>query len=150
MNEATDGGAVLICGYYGEHNLGDDALLAVLLQSLPKGWTPIITAHDGQAVRRRHPAVEIVPRRSLAKAIRAVAGADALVLGGGSLLQDSTSLKSLIYYLSLIATARILAKPVILWGKASAPFVAGSAACSCASHCRRFSRSAGGIQPLWP
>ena len=59
MNEATDGGTVLICGYYGEHNLGDDALLAVLLQSLPKGWTPIITAHDGQAVRRRHPAVEI-------------------------------------------------------------------------------------------
>ena len=121
MNEATDGGTVLICGYYGEHNLGDDALLAVLLQSLPKGWTPIITAHDGQAVRRRHPAVEIVPRRSLAKAIRAVAVADAVVLGGGSLLQDSTSLKSLIYYLSLIATARLLAKPVILWGQGLGP-----------------------------
>jgi polysaccharide pyruvyl transferase WcaK-like protein len=27
----------LICGYYGEHNLGDDALLEVLLDQLPAG-----------------------------------------------------------------------------------------------------------------
>ena len=27
--------AVLLCGYYGEHNLGDDALLQVLLEELP-------------------------------------------------------------------------------------------------------------------
>ena len=26
---------LLLCGYYGEHNLGDDALLQVLVSSLP-------------------------------------------------------------------------------------------------------------------
>jgi polysaccharide pyruvyl transferase WcaK-like protein len=33
-------GSVLLCGYYGEHNIGDDALLAALLQQLPAGCTP--------------------------------------------------------------------------------------------------------------
>ena len=28
-------GTLLLCGYYGEHNLGDDALLTVLLRDLP-------------------------------------------------------------------------------------------------------------------
>ena len=32
---------VLLCGYYGEHNLGDDALLEALLSQLPAGVTPL-------------------------------------------------------------------------------------------------------------
>ena len=41
---------VLVCGYYGEHNLGDDALLEVLLTQLPSDWKALVTAHDGPAV----------------------------------------------------------------------------------------------------
>ena len=47
---------ILLCGYYGEHNLGDDALLEVLNKQLPEGWQPLITAHDAGAVQT------IVPR----------------------------------------------------------------------------------------
>jgi hypothetical protein len=38
--------SLLLCGYYGEHNLGDDALLQVLLQGLPGSAPLMITAHD--------------------------------------------------------------------------------------------------------
>ena len=43
----------LLCGYYGEHNLGDDALLSVLLDQLPASVRPLVTAHDQELVQRR-------------------------------------------------------------------------------------------------
>ena len=46
-------GKVLLCGYYGEQNLGDDALLQVLLNQLPAGWEPLVTARDQDLVRQR-------------------------------------------------------------------------------------------------
>ena len=86
---------LLLCGYYGEHNLGDDALLEVLLAQLPAGCQATVTAHDGALVRQRF-GVETVARRSLPLVLKALRHCDALVLGGGSLLQDSTSFKSLL------------------------------------------------------
>ena len=112
---------VLVCGYYGEHNLGDDALLEVLLTQLPSDWKALVTAHDGPAVNASHPDVQTVQRRSLTTTIKALMRSQALVLGGGSLLQDSTSFKSLIYYLILIALARLNGKPVVLWGQGLGP-----------------------------
>ena len=110
----------LLCGYYGEHNLGDDALLAVLLEQLPAAVRPLVTAHDQALVRSRF-AVETVDRRSLATVLRALAGCDALVLGGGSLLQDATSFRSLLYYGLLIVSARVRRLPVLLWGQGLGP-----------------------------
>lgn len=112
---------VLICGYYGEHNLGDDALLAVLLNELEGPWTPVITARDQQAVASMTPGIETVNRRSLRSVLQALKEVDVLVLGGGSLLQDSTSTRSLIYYILLIWRAKLLQKPVFLWGQGLGP-----------------------------
>ena len=112
---------ILICGYYGEHNLGDDALLSVLLNQLDDGWSPVITARDRQAVESIAPGLETVNRRSLASVLKAVRHVDALILGGGSLLQDSTSTRSLIYYILLIWCAKSLQKPVLLWGQGLGP-----------------------------
>ena len=116
----SGGGKVLLCGYYGEHNLGDDALLEVLLSQLPAGWEPLVTARDQAMVQRRF-GVATTDRRSLAGVLRALAGCDALVLGGGSLLQDSTSFKSLLYYTALIGAARLQGKAVGLWGQGLGP-----------------------------
>ena len=111
---------VLLCGYYGEHNLGDDALLEVLLSQLPAGCQATVTAHDAALVQERF-GVETVPRRSLPLVLKALQGCQALVLGGGSLLQDSTSFKSLLYYAALIGAARLQGKPVLLWGQGLGP-----------------------------
>jgi polysaccharide pyruvyl transferase CsaB len=110
----------LLCGYYGEHNLGDDALLEVLLDQMPEGWIPLVTARDEAAVRDRH-GVATTDRTSLRGVHAALAGCDALVLGGGSLLQDATSLLSLLYYASLILAARRRGLPILLWGQGLGP-----------------------------
>ncbi|MFM7314360.1 MAG: polysaccharide pyruvyl transferase CsaB [Cyanobium sp.] len=116
---------VLLCGYYGEHNLGDDALLQVLIAQLPPGWQPLVTAHDTAQVRQRFRLqvheLETVNRRSLRSVLAALGRCDALVLGGGSLLQDSTSFRSLLYYGVLILNARLRGLPVLLWGQGLGP-----------------------------
>lgn len=111
---------LLLCGYYGEHNLGDDALLEVLLAQVPSGTPVVVTAHDQLQVQRRH-GVATVNRRSLSSVLQALGRCRGLVLGGGSLLQDSTSFKSLLYYAALIGAARLQAKPVLLWGQGLGP-----------------------------
>ncbi|MCT0207692.1 polysaccharide pyruvyl transferase CsaB [Synechococcus sp. CS-1332] len=110
----------LICGYYGEHNLGDDALLQVLLGQLPAGCQPVVTAHDQALVRERF-GVETTDRRRLGSVLAALSRCEALVLGGGSLLQDTTSFQSLLYYGALMLAARVRGLPVILWGQGLGP-----------------------------
>jgi polysaccharide pyruvyl transferase CsaB len=112
----------LLCGYYGEHNLGDDALLAVLLSQLPPGCEPVVTAHDERWVNERY-GVRTCDRRQLLEVVRALALCDGLVLGGGSLLQDATSLKSLLYYCVLMVVARLQFKTVVLWGQGLGPLL---------------------------
>jgi polysaccharide pyruvyl transferase CsaB len=111
---------VLLCGYYGEHNLGDDALLESLLSQLPAGLTPLVTAHDETQVQARF-GVATVPRRRLKTVLAALGRCRALVLGGGSLLQDSTSFRSLLYYAALISAARLRGLPVLLWAQGLGP-----------------------------
>ena len=110
----------LLVGYYGEHNLGDDALLAVLLEQLPATCIPTVTACDQELVQQRF-GVATVDRRRLGVVLASVARCDALVLGGGSLLQDATSLASLAYYGALITAAWVQGKPVLLWGQGLGP-----------------------------
>ena len=112
---------VLLCGYYGEHNLGDDALLQVLVSTLPRTQKLLITAHDPAPVLALAPSAVTVNRRSLRRCLQAALRADVLVLGGGSLLQDSTSFSSLIYYLLLMAVARLGGAEVVLWGQGLGP-----------------------------
>ncbi len=113
----------LLVGYYGEHNLGDDALLTVLLeqlQQLSRPAAPLVTARDQEEVARRF-AVATVDRTSLAAVLQGLGKATSLVLGGGSLLQDSTSFRSLLYYAALILAARWQRKPVLLWAQGLGP-----------------------------
>ena len=110
----------LLCGYYGEHNIGDDALLQALLHALPAEAKPCITAADQQQVQQRF-GVSTCDRRRLRSTLSALADCDGLIFGGGSLLQDSTSWRSLLYYAALILTARLQRKPVVLWAQGLGP-----------------------------
>ena len=112
---------LLLCGYYGEHNLGDDALLQVLVSALPESQQLLITVRDPVPVLALAPSAVTVNRRALVSCLRAALRADVLVLGGGSLLQDSTSFSSLVYYLLLMAVARIGGAELVLWGQGLGP-----------------------------
>ena len=117
--------SLLLCGYYGEHNLGDDALLQVLLQvllqDLPLCSNLVITAADSEPVQALAPTARVINRRSLKATLQAALRTDVLIFGGGSLLQDSTSFKSLIYYVLLICAARFRGGRVLLWGQGLGP-----------------------------
>ena len=56
------------------------------------------------------------------KFLSVVKDADVLISGGGSLLQDVTSLKSLIYYLGIIYYALALGKKVVIFAQGFTPF----------------------------
>ncbi len=102
-----DGSHVVLCGYYGAGNLGDDAMLSAAIMQLAKenAGRSICVISRNKKESKRYQNIKIVPRNSLFAVRRAIRSADRLVLGGGSILQDKSSLRSLIYYASLIKYA---------------------------------------------
>ena len=106
----------MIAGYYGFGNLGDEAIRVALCAALneQEGLQPVWLVsqpQDTNEVNRAHPlAIFAGLRRSAA-----------LIFGGGGLLQNRTSTRSLLYYLSLILLARSLRKPVFLLGQGIGP-----------------------------
>ncbi|MCD6142094.1 polysaccharide pyruvyl transferase family protein [Candidatus Bipolaricaulota bacterium] len=101
-------GMIVITGYYGHGNLGDEALRKAAVEALRKaGVEPLVIA--GRA------------RLDPCRVTTALQKSAALVLGGGGLLQNRTSARSLYYYLGLIALARALRRPVFLIGQGLGP-----------------------------
>lgn len=94
---------IVIAGYYGYRNWGDEGSLATLLSGLDVPVRTLITVLSGDpAFTERTYGVCALPRMDLRAVRHAIRRSDALILGGGSLLQDVTSLRSLLYYLVLI------------------------------------------------
>src|SRR5688572_17107062 len=65
--------------------------------------------------------IEAVPRKDLKQVTQTIRDADALVFGGGGLLQDTTSLLSLKYYTHLIEVAARSEKRIALLGQGIGP-----------------------------
>lgn len=106
---------ILICGYYGAGNAGDDASLAAVAGRL--------AAHDPAArltatVRGRCGGIPAGVRtvRTLREIKKELKKSRLLVFGGGSLLQDATSLRSLIFYAWVLRTAERTGCPSVIWG----------------------------------
>ncbi|MEJ2288919.1 MAG: polysaccharide pyruvyl transferase CsaB [Deinococcales bacterium] len=105
----------LVSGYYGYGNVGDEALLAGLLAGLhSRGIEPVVLSGDPRATHALHDVHAVDRYRGLPAA---VARCDALVSGGGGLLQDVSSQRSLSYYLTVMRLARLLGKRVVVYGQ---------------------------------
>ncbi len=110
---------VLISGYLGLGNLGDEALFAGLADGLRRaGHEPVALSAAPAATRRLH---GVEAHHRLAGLPRALLRCDALVSGGGGLLQDVTSARSLRYYLAVIRFARAAGKRVAVFGQSLGP-----------------------------
>ncbi len=122
-------GKIVISGYYGFANAGDEAMLAAMIEALtevePRLRIAVISGAP-EDTRRRH-GVDAVFRLNYAQIIRSLRRSDLLVSGGGSLLQDVTSDRSLYYYLSIVLLAKALGKRVMLYAQGIGP-VRGAAA----------------------
>ena len=110
---------VLISGYYGFGNLGDEALLAGLLAGLhDRGHHPIVLSGNPALTSVMH---RVRATHRLSGALPTLLECDALISGGGGLLQDATSTRSLRYYLTLIRAARAFRKRVVVFGQSLGP-----------------------------
>ena len=99
---------VVVSGYYGFGNMGDESLLdviaATLAEEIPGVKIAALTRHPKADAKRT--GLRCVSRFSPA-AVRTIAGAKLLLSGGGSLLQDSTSRRSLKYYAGVLGIAEM-------------------------------------------
>jgi polysaccharide pyruvyl transferase CsaB len=102
---------VLVAGWVGSTNLGDELVLAGLLTHLRAlGVQPVVLSVDPEATARDH-GVEAVRSGGPAALLSAAGSADALVLGGGGLLQDETSPFNLPYHLGRTWAAAVRRLP---------------------------------------
>lgn len=110
----------VLCGYYGYGNCGDELILRHIVASQKARCGTVrlgVMTADGNA-----PEGTIGIRRyRMSEVLRALRHSGALILGGGSLLQDATSRRSLLYYLSLIRAANRMGLPVMLYANGLGP-----------------------------
>ncbi len=114
---------ILLSGYYGFGNLGDEALLHVIVEQL-RARRPgaIIDVLSGDPARTAGAyGVEATPRWSVGHVKEAIERADVVLSGGGGLLQSVTSLRSLLYYANIIRAAVRAGKPTMVFAQSVGP-----------------------------
>lgn len=99
---------ILISGYYGFNNIGDEAILKGLLEGirerLPLADIVVLSKFPDFTSKKHN--VRAINRINLFKIMREMRSMDLLVSGGGSLFQDVTSKRSIVYYLGIIWLAK--------------------------------------------
>ncbi len=112
---------LLISGYYGFGNQGDEWLLEGLLSAFSDYSASItVLSQDPAATESRHN-VRAVSRWNPWVILRELKKCQVLISGGGGLIQDLSGHLSPWYYAGLIAMARRLNKPAILLGQGFGP-----------------------------
>ena len=98
---------ILIGGYYGFSNLGDDAMLDALISFLKWRLSSIKNVCVLRGRNGNVSGVGSVDRYSPLKVVSEMMRADIFILGGGSLLQNETSTRSLLYYCTLVFLSKL-------------------------------------------
>ena len=99
---------ILICGYYGYGNMGDETLLSVITRELRRLKPSIrlcALSGDPQKTKMLH-RVDAVARFDPDQIAKAMDRSKLLLFGGGNLLQDKTSTHSLLYYTHILRMAK--------------------------------------------
>jgi len=124
MEKSKTRAKIMISGYYGFNNTGDEAILKSIVEAFKKkipqikitvlSQSPLQTSQTYQ--------VKAINRLHLIDIIRCLRDTDIFISGGGGLLQDSTGKGwSILYYLGLIWTAKIVKVPVMIYAQGIGP-----------------------------
>lgn len=114
---------IVLSGYYGFDNLGDEAVLAATVAELRRRRPSLeigVLSASPHATARAY-GVEGVPRAQPRAVRRALRGCDLFLSGGGSLFQDATSWRSPWYYLAVLAAARRWARRTAVYAQGFEP-----------------------------
>jgi len=108
---------ILIGGYYGRGNIGDERVLSALCRGLKRNIPDCrIRVIKGNGNDRGE-----VGRTDPVEIIKALSWSDVYVSGGGSLFQNFTSTRSLIYYCALIRLAKMMNNKVAVFANGIGP-----------------------------
>lgn len=112
---------ILISGYIGFSNFGDDAILSSLVNYLKKSGNYVMALSSNPDLTTKMYTIDAYKFNNIFQVINSIKSADMLISGGGSLLQNATSNKSLIYYLMIILLARIFSKRIVIFAQGIGP-----------------------------
>ncbi|MDR2180977.1 MAG: polysaccharide pyruvyl transferase CsaB [Synergistaceae bacterium] len=121
---------VALAGYYGFGNLGDELLLEAAVASLLRCGVArerMVVLSNDPGDSRRKLGVEAVDRWKVRQICRVLGQSETLLLGGGGLFQDVTSLGSCVYYWGLVRGAVIRGAVPWALGQSLGPLGSGLA-----------------------
>ncbi len=113
----------LLNGYFGFDNAGDEAVLAAMLadlRALQSDATFIATSGNPTQTREMH-GCEAIGRQNPRELLSAIQNCDVFLSGGGSLVQDVTSFRNVVYYTTLLRLARMMGKKTMVYAQGVGP-----------------------------
>ena len=105
---------VLISGYYGFNNTGDEAMIETMSIELAKKNYRLVVLSSNPDKTKELYNVEAYDRYNFFEIVKAIKNTDILVSGGGTLFQDITSKKSIWYYLGIVKLAQLMGKKICI------------------------------------
>lgn len=113
----------VICGYYGNDNLGDEMLLSNIIFGLREQKPELqfsVISSDKRKTAREH-CINAIGKYSIGKIVKELRESGNLIFGGGNIFQDKTSVRSFRYYAFIAKLARKNGCKVILMGNGIGP-----------------------------
>ena len=114
---------IILSGYYGYDNSGDDALLEAVISALRKekeDLSILVLSKKPQEAIKTHQ-VHSINRINFFSIRKAMKKSRLFIYGGGSLIQDITSTQSLVYYTFLLWLARHYGLRLMVYGNGIGP-----------------------------
>ena len=112
---------LLLAGYIGCGNLGDDAIALGFMNAAHDGDFDLMMLSGNPDATYNQYKVHSIPRMDSGAVDKAIEACDALVFPGGSIFQDATSVRSVAYYARLVRKAKGKNKKVALLGQGVGP-----------------------------
>ncbi len=114
---------IIISGYYGFKNIGDDAMLMAITQNLLQqkedAKIMVLSREPNETTGLYN--VDSMFRFNLLRILRSMKPGKLFINGGGNLIQDNTSTRSLMYYLFMIWMAKKRHMKVMLYANGIGP-----------------------------
>lgn len=109
-------------GYYGYNNIGDEAILKGLVDGISEiSDAEIVVLSKNPDWTTEKYGVKAVNRSKITDILKNISSTDMLLSGGGSLLQDVSSSKSILYYLGILKLAQLMRKKTFIYSQGIGP-----------------------------
>lgn len=117
---------ILLSGYFGFDNVGDEAILNAMIKGLRKEIpeAELVALSESPILTARKNGIRSIDRMSIFSIINEMRDMDLFISGGGSLFQDVTSKMSIIYYMGIVYMAKnIFRKKVMIYSQGIGPVI---------------------------